>query len=151
MRRIACWSLLILFGTVSVLGQGLHLLMHGGGHGECIGCAEVGPSKVAGARCATDCGDCRHAAVAEAGKQPPGNRRPSYTDSSSSHRAHDCLICRYMAQSQVLTSPALHVGGDRPRPRRPILDAGLPVANFIGVYSARAPPAREAILELGHS
>jgi hypothetical protein len=115
-RQFASQILLTVFGTVSVLGTGLHLLP-GCGHSH-------GP----GHRCTAHDHTCHHHA-----------EKPD-TESGVSESHSDCAICRFLAIPRALLSPPEVV--DYGVPLEPILLKAIsqPSLESERIYGARAPP-----------
>jgi hypothetical protein len=139
--RFARWFTLALFGGVSLLGQGLHLLT------PCA-CGEPHAGAIAvGAEVCSSCGsNCRHHArkVAAARAEEPLASRSS-TASQPGFRApgHDsnCLICRFFAQGQVSRVIESPPAGHFVRPYRLAHVEVRPATTPPEPYQARGPPA----------
>ena len=115
-RRFAAPVVVAVFGTVSFLGTGLHLVPgcnHFHSHGS--------------AHCCTSHGHCHH-----------HDADPSQTELSTSDA--DCAICQFLAIPQVLTPPVeILTDGNffEPLVARATLQ---PTLDPERIYSARGPP-----------
>jgi hypothetical protein len=132
-RSITRWIVLILFATLSVLGQGTHLL---------IGCACAGHCSAT----ANSPEHCHRHACCEHGHPCTLLAEEEAVDASpriSAPPAHDprhCLICRFLAQGQLRTLPPEVAVSFYVQPfQRPQERISLAAARY-EPYGARAPP-----------
>lgn len=129
MRQVVAWSTLILFGTVSLLGHGLHAL---------VGCHPI-------THCALDdqagsglsaCCSCPHARstrpAEDQGEDAEGHLVAGHDD--------DCLICRFLAQGRELTRGVLPPCVQFARRHHPVAGPISPSLPADEPYQARAPP-----------
>lgn len=118
-RQIAVPVLLTVFGTVSFLGTGLHLLP-GCGHFHA---------------------PWQHCAL----HAHSGGQHPQVTDENGLEKSHDdCEICRFVALPRILTPPPKPIAGGT-HFERLLLAATLQYAGETQrAYAARGPPGDSA-------
>jgi hypothetical protein len=123
-RKAITWLTLILFGTVSLMGHGLHVL---------VGCDPITHATLAGQQQATCCGCLHGCAPAGDGDETTGRLIAGHED--------DCPICRFLAQGRELTKPVLVLCARFVRPQIAALPSLSPPLPCDEPYQARAPPA----------
>lgn len=129
MRKIVAWLTLILFGTVSLLGQGLHALV--GCHPISHCALDYQASSGVTARCS-----CQHACPTGGAKDPAEDA----DEQLIAGHDDDCLICRFLAQGRELPPPVLPPCVQFARRHRPVIAAVSPSSPAQEPYQARAPP-----------
>jgi hypothetical protein len=116
-RQIAVPALLTVFGTVSILGTGLHLIS---------GCNHThSPMHCNGAHRHV----CHH---------PLGAKQQPVTEIGDSHE--DCAICRFLALPRALTPPTAIIACGLPFKSIVPVAAEAPERAPARPYAARAPP-----------
>jgi hypothetical protein len=140
--RFVGWLTLVLFGGVSLLGQGLHLLSNCdclSGHGRVAATAEATVGQAGGHFCRyghwhAAGGSAVRSAEAVANDQPGFRGCGGYGE--------DCFICRFFAQAQHLRCEAPLLSCRFARPHRFWLAVEQPWPAPIEPYQARGPPAQ---------
>jgi hypothetical protein len=133
-RNLTRWIVLALFAILSVLGQGLHLFIGCGSDPCCATVEESQSCTHAGHACCGPAHAARHRVEQTTGAGSPTVSAPARHDSQT------CLICRFLAQSQLRERPAEVPSTFAVRP----LERRWEVTPFPlfrhEPYSARAPP-----------
>ena len=138
-RQLAAYSLLAVFGGVSLFGQGLHLLVpHDcGAHGGEAANVARADKKFCGCHqhvCATT----KAAETAHRLAQPNAGSQVVAQDG----HPHDCALCRFLAQSVQAASAVAAVVELAQTPRPEILTTAQVSRGCSNLYQARGPPAR---------
>jgi hypothetical protein len=148
--RLFCPVFAAFFGCISLLGQGLHVLVehppHAGGSAPCA-CAAAFSSCADRGHTHRGCGhgQAEPAAVAGAPSAEVAESTGLKLIAETSHDPHECPICGFFAQAQWAVDFQPERVAVAIEPVAEPIACSRP-ASTVGVYQSRGPPSGAAIL-----